>query len=93
MVRYAIAMGIRVICIIACFFVQGWWLLLPIVGAIVLPYVAVVLANVGSNDGGEVLRPGAIVPVSTTEHRPAEPAPNGPAPDGPTPNGPTGRDA
>jgi len=70
MLRYGIAMGIRVACIIACFFVEGWWLLVPIIGAVVLPYVAVVLANVGSNDGGEVLRPGALVPV-----RPNEPLP------------------
>ena len=72
MLRYGIAMGIRVACIIACFFVQGWWLLVPIIGAVVLPYVAVVLANVGSNDGGEVLRPGAIVPVRSNEPLPSD---------------------
>jgi len=74
MLRYGIAMGIRVACIIACFFVQGWWLIVPIVGALVLPYIAVVLANVGSHDGGEVLRPGAIVPVRSTEPLPKDPA-------------------
>jgi hypothetical protein len=61
MVRYGIAMGIRVACVIACFFVQGWWLLVPIIGAVVLPYVAVVLANVGGRAGDTVVRPGAIV--------------------------------
>jgi len=59
MVRYAIAMSIRVVCIIACLFVQGWWLLLPILGAVVLPYVAVVLANVGSRGRGDVIQPDA----------------------------------
>jgi uncharacterized membrane protein YdbT with pleckstrin-like domain len=59
MVRYAIAMSIRVVCIIACLFVQGWWLLLPIIGAVVLPYVAVVLANVGSRGRGDVIQPEA----------------------------------
>lgn len=63
MIRYGIAMGIRVLCVIACFFVQGWWLLVPIIGAIVLPYIAVVLANVGGGDGGTVERPGALLPV------------------------------
>jgi hypothetical protein len=63
MIRYSVAMGIRVVCIVTCLFVKGWWLILPIVGAIVLPYIAVVLANVGSRGGDEVLRPGAIVPV------------------------------
>ncbi|MDO7881942.1 DUF3099 domain-containing protein [Antiquaquibacter soli] len=48
MLRYAIAMGIRTVCVILCFFVQGWWLVLPILGAIVLPYVAVVIANASS---------------------------------------------
>ncbi len=64
MIRYSIAMGIRVACIITCLFVQGWWLVLPIIGAIVLPYIAVVLANVGARTGEQVVRPGAIVPVS-----------------------------
>jgi predicted tellurium resistance membrane protein TerC len=63
MTRYFIAMVTRVLCIVLCFFVHGWWLLLPIVGALVLPYIAVVLANVGSGGNAEVLRPGAVVPV------------------------------
>jgi hypothetical protein len=70
MLRYGIAMGIRVACIILCFFVQGWWLLLPIIGAVVLPYVAVVLANVGTNNRGTVLRPGSIVPVRSEDPQP-----------------------
>ncbi len=65
MIRYLIAMTIRVICIILCLFVQGWWLLLPVAGAVILPYIAVVLANVGSGgEAGSVLRPGALVPVA-----------------------------
>lgn len=65
MTRYLIAMTIRVICIILCLFVQGWWLLLPVTGAVVLPYIAVVLANVGTRgEAGSVLRPGALVPVA-----------------------------
>jgi predicted tellurium resistance membrane protein TerC len=70
MLRYGIAMGIRVACIIACFFVQGWWLLLPILGAVILPYIAVVLANVGTHETGDVLRPGSIVPVRSEEPQP-----------------------
>ena len=61
MIQYGVAMTVRVACVIACFFVHGWWLLLPLTGAIVLPYIAVVLANVGSRAGGQVERPGAIV--------------------------------
>jgi Protein of unknown function (DUF3099) len=63
MVKYSVAMGIRLVCIFACFFTPGWWLLIPATGAIVLPYVAVVLANVSmrSKDAA-VLRPGGLLP-------------------------------
>jgi len=67
MVRYGIAMGIRVLCVIACFFLHGWWLLIPVIGAIFLPYIAVVLANVGSRPGGAVERPGSIVRVERSQ--------------------------
>ena len=50
--QYSLSMGIRVVCIIACLFVRDWWLLVPAIGAIVLPYVAVVLGNVGSRRRG-----------------------------------------
>jgi len=67
MVRYGIAMGIRVLCVIACFFLHGWWLLIPVIGAVFLPYIAVVLANVGSRPGGAVERPGSIVRVERSQ--------------------------
>ncbi len=62
--RYLIAMAIRLVCIGLCFVVQGWWLAVFAAGAVVLPYLAVVLANVGHEPPGNPLRPGAIVPVS-----------------------------
>lgn len=45
--RYLVQMTIRVVCFIGAVVVDHWtrWLLL--VGAVVLPYVAVVLANAG----------------------------------------------
>lgn len=48
MIKYSIAMGLRFVCIIAMLFVQGWWLILCVAGAILLPYFAVVVANVAS---------------------------------------------
>ncbi|HEY8912985.1 DUF3099 domain-containing protein [Lacisediminihabitans sp.] len=60
MVQYSVAMGIRTVCIIACLFTPGWWLLLPAIGAIVLPYIAVVLANAKGATSSVVLRPGSI---------------------------------
>ena len=50
MIQYTIAMSIRMVCVILCFFAHGWWLLVPALGAIILPYFAVVLANnIGSS--------------------------------------------
>jgi len=45
-VMYTVTMSIRVACVLACLFVTGWWQLLCLLGAVVLPYIAVVLANV-----------------------------------------------
>jgi len=42
---YTLAMGIRLICIGLCFIVPGWFVTLPILGAILIPYFAVVTAN------------------------------------------------
>lgn len=47
-ITYSITMSIRVACFVACFFVTGWWQLVCLLGAVVLPYVAVVLANVSA---------------------------------------------
>ena len=59
--RYLIMMGIRVLCLVACLFVSGWWLLIPALGAVFLPFVAVVLANAVSRRGaGDVERPGTV---------------------------------
>lgn len=64
MLKYSITMGIRLVCIVLCLFVQGWWLLVCAIGAVVLPYIAVVLANaVIRSPTTEVVRPGSIVPV------------------------------
>ena len=63
MIKYSITMSIRVLCIFAMLFVDGWWLAVCAAGAVFLPYVAVVLANVASPTRRQpVLRPGAIVP-------------------------------
>ena len=45
MLRYTIAMTIRVICIVLAMLVQGWLMWVFFAGAIFLPYFAVVLAN------------------------------------------------
>jgi hypothetical protein len=61
MLKYSLAMGVRLVCIGACFFTPGWWLLAPALGAVLLPYFAVVLANsVAPSKGRGPLRPGTI---------------------------------
>jgi hypothetical protein len=67
MIKYSVAMGIRVLCLVSILFVPGWWAVIPALGAIFLPYFAVVIANVGSNPQAyEVERPGNIVPTFPT---------------------------
>jgi hypothetical protein len=61
MIKYSIAMGIRVVCIVLMLFAQGWWLLVCAVGAITLPYFAVVIANVHADPRrSPVVRPGGV---------------------------------
>ena len=64
MVRYSVAMGVRMLCFILVFIVPGWWMLVCAIGAIVLPYFAVVIANVSMNHAGAAVeRPGAVVRI------------------------------
>jgi hypothetical protein len=60
-VRYTIATVVRLVCIALLIVVPDWWRLIPAVGTVVVPYVAVVIANrVGGVRGAPVLRPGAV---------------------------------
>lgn len=49
MIRYSIAMVVRMICIVLAFVFQGWVMWVCFALAIVLPYWAVVIANTQSN--------------------------------------------
>jgi hypothetical protein len=56
--RYLLAMGFRTLCFVAAIFVTPVWLrVVLVIGALVLPYVAVVMANAGStkSDGFALL--------------------------------------
>jgi hypothetical protein len=67
MLKYTIAMVLRLICFLVAALLYktlGWWTLLPIAGAVILPYVAVVLANtVIQSKVTNVERPGSLVPM------------------------------
>lgn len=63
MVKYTIAMGVRLVCIGLCFVTPGWWMLLPASGAVLLPYFAVLVANqvVKSPSSATPYTPGVVV--------------------------------
>lgn len=78
-IQYTVAMSIRFACFIAAFFVHGPLMWVAIAGAVVLPYVAVVLANatnyaVGSIDPAEPPEPGhlAVNPADRPELGPGK---------------------
>ncbi|WP_181037163.1 DUF3099 domain-containing protein [Arthrobacter sp. 4R501] len=52
MIKYALAMGIRMVCLILIFVVDGWFKLVMVAGAVFLPWIAVVIAN--GSDKAEV---------------------------------------
>ncbi|RAX49992.1 hypothetical protein DQ353_07515 [Arthrobacter sp. AQ5-05] len=47
--KYTISMSVRLACFIAAFFVHGWLQWVFLAAAIVLPYIAVVIANGGAD--------------------------------------------
>lgn len=51
MIKYAVAMSIRMVCLILIFVVDGWFKIIPVAGAVFLPWIAVVIAN--GNDKAE----------------------------------------
>lgn len=65
--KYVLTMSIRFICILAIPFVSGWWMLLCAVGAIFLPYFAVVIANVKSSKTTEDALEHVILELSGAE--------------------------
>ncbi|MCZ2402644.1 DUF3099 domain-containing protein [Paenarthrobacter sp. Z7-10] len=53
MVKYALAMGIRLVCLLLIFVLDGWLKLIAVAGAVFLPWIAVVIANGGSDTVNE----------------------------------------
>lgn len=53
MVKYGIAMAIRLVCLGLLFVVPGWWKVAPILGAVFIPWFAVIFAN----GGGDTISP------------------------------------
>lgn len=88
MIKYAVAMGIRMVCLVLIFAVDGWYRLIPIIGAVFLPWVAVVIAN--GTDKAEIHSDALLDHAPQTElegQMPAAGSPAGP-PAGPDYSGP-----
>lgn len=47
--KYTISMTVRLVCFVLAFFFEGWLRWVMLAGAIVLPYIAVVIANGGAD--------------------------------------------
>ena len=70
--RYVISMTIRTICFVAAILVDGWLRWVLVAAALLLPYVAVVMANATHSKGDDfALRPGG----AAHPELPARPAP------------------
>lgn len=63
MVKYSVAMAVRLVCIGLCFVTPGAWIIVPATGAVLLPYLAVVAANQVTKRGNhaEAYKPSQIV--------------------------------
>ena len=69
--RYLLTMGIRVVCGALALFTEGWLRWTFVALAVVLPYIAVVMANAVGPRSGE-----AVAPV---DHQPPAALPEAPA--------------
>jgi hypothetical protein len=76
MIKYSVAMGVLIVALIV-----GWpWGAIPLIGAVFLPYFAVVIANVGAEPHeAEAQRPGNILPMAPPPGGRAEDAGDKPA--------------
>lgn len=60
---YFISMSIRLACVASLFWVRGWWIVVPVVGGVVLPYIAVMIGNaVAANNDGDA--PQSVEPLA-----------------------------
>jgi predicted tellurium resistance membrane protein TerC len=64
MIKYTVAMVVRVICIVLAVLIDGWFRWICFAGAIFLPYFAVVIANAA--DFNKTVNPAKVVPQAET---------------------------
>ncbi|MDR6692339.1 hypothetical protein J2X55_003283 [Microbacterium sp. 1154] len=76
--KYMVMMGIRIACFIAMAVVTpyGWYTFVFAAGAIFLPYLAVIVANVGADQGStEAINPERAIEAPSTAPAPAAAGP------------------
>ena len=72
--RYLISMGIRTVCFVAAVIVgHGWVMWVLIVAALLLPYVAVVMANAASSRSDDFALQGSAFDTPELQGRPRNP--------------------
>lgn len=59
--RYVFTMSVRVACFVGAVLLHNVWSVLPLVLAGVIPWVAVVVANAGNRQGGDIVQPGGQI--------------------------------
>jgi hypothetical protein len=77
MIKYSVSMGIRMVCLVLVFVVDGWLQWVFIAGAVFLPYFAVIVAN-GGSDTSNLEHSAALLdqaPAPALDAPRAEPAP------------------
>ena len=84
MIKYAVAMGIRMVCLILIFVVDGWFKIIPVIGAVFLPWFAVIIAN--GSDKAEIHADSLLdyAPLAQLDAPPPTPATGRPEPEDPS---------
>lgn len=61
--RYLFSMTIRTICVIGAALVPGWWKWVFAAGAVILPMLAVLMANAGREPAGKIDQLADVEPI------------------------------
>lgn len=72
---YFVSMSLRVVCVASLFWVRGWWVVIPVLGSIFLPWFAVMIGNAKASGGEQAVN--SYAPL-TIEGAPAEELPADP---------------
>ena len=69
---YFIAMTLRVACVGSLFWVRGWWIIVPVLGSIILPWFAVMVGNAVAHNGEQQIDTVAPLELTGSEPEPVD---------------------